>query len=126
MGSESRRRKDSHKEKKCPKGASKSKKSRYSSSSSGESSDSSEESGSSRDKSSRRRKYRKDELQGELRKLSLLLSEVTMRREKMLKHGCWECKSISASTTTLLRWKPTLLSINCKDKLPFGGNSWKE
>ena len=69
MGSNSRRRKDSHKEKKHPKGASKSKKSHYSSSSSGESSDSSEESGSSWDKSSRRRKYRKDELQGELRKV---------------------------------------------------------
>ena len=69
MGSDPRRRKDSHKEKKFPKGASKSKKSRYSSPSSRESSYSSEESGSSQDKSSRRRKYRKDELQGELRKV---------------------------------------------------------
>ena len=69
MGSESRRRKDSHKKKKRPKGASKSKKSRYSSQSSGESSDSYEESKSSQDKSSRRIKYRKDELQGELRKI---------------------------------------------------------
>ena len=69
MGSDSRRRKDSHKEKKHPKGASKSKKSRYSSSSSRESSGSSEELGSSRDKYLRRRKYRKDELQGELRKV---------------------------------------------------------
>ena len=69
MGSDPRRRKDSHKENKRPKGASKSKKSRYSSPSSGESSDSSKESGSSRDKSSRRRKYQKDELQGELKKV---------------------------------------------------------
>ena len=69
MGSDPRRRKDSHKEKKRPKGASKSKKSCYSAPSSGENFDSSEESGSSRDKSSRRRKYRKDELQGELRKV---------------------------------------------------------
>jgi len=44
MGSDSRRRKDSHKKKKRPKGASKSTKSRYSSPSSRESSDSSEES----------------------------------------------------------------------------------
>jgi len=60
-----------------------------------------------------------------LGRLSLLRSEVTMRREKMLKHGCWECKSISTSKTTPPRWKPTLLSISCRDKLPFGGNNWQ-
>ena len=70
MDFDSRRRKDSHKEEKHPKGASKSKKSRYSSPSSGESFDSSEESGSSLDRSlRRRRKYQKDKLHGELRKI---------------------------------------------------------
>jgi len=70
MGSDSRRRKGSHKEKKCSKGDSKSKKCRYSSLSSGDSSDSSEESRSSPDRSSRRkRRHRKDELQGELKKI---------------------------------------------------------
>ena len=61
-----------------------------------------------------------------LGRLSFLHSEVTMRREKMLKHGCWECESIYASTTTPLGWKPTLLSISYKDKLPFGGNNGQE
>ena len=61
-----------------------------------------------------------------LGRLSLLRSEATMRREKMLKRGCWECESSSASTTTRLRWKPALLSISCKDKLTFGGNCGQE
>ena len=70
MDTDSRRRRGSYKEKKRSKDASKRKKSRYSSPLSGESSDSSEESKSSLDRSSkRRRKYRKDELQGELRKI---------------------------------------------------------
>ena len=64
------RRRGSYKEKKRSKDASKYKKSRYSSPSLGDSSDSPEESKSSLDRSSKiRRKYRKDELQGELRKI---------------------------------------------------------
>ena len=61
-----------------------------------------------------------------LGRLSLLRLEVTVRKEKTLKLGYWECESISASTTTPVGWKPTLLSISCKDKLPFGGNSGQE
>ena len=71
MGSDSRRRRGSYKEKKFSKDASKYKKrSCYSSPSLGDSSDSSKESESSLDRPSRRRrKYCKDELQGELRKI---------------------------------------------------------
>ena len=61
-----------------------------------------------------------------LGRLSLLHLEVTMRKEKMLKLDYWECESISASTTTPPGWKPTLLSISCRDKLPSGGSSWQE
>ena len=71
MGSNSRRRRGSYKEKKCSKDASKyNMRSCYSSPSLGDSSNSSKESKSSLDRpSKRRRKYRKDELQGELRKI---------------------------------------------------------
>ena len=70
MDTDSRRRRGSYKEKKRSKDASKYKKSRYSSPTSEDSSDSSEEPESSFDRPSRRRrKYRKDELQGELRKI---------------------------------------------------------
>ena len=69
MGSNSRRRRDPYEKRKRLKDVSKSKKFCYSSSSSEQSSDSSEESESSRDKSSRKRKYRRDDLQGELRKV---------------------------------------------------------
>jgi len=68
MGSNSRRRRGPYEKKKRLKDVPKSKKSRYSPSSE-ESFDSSEELESSRGKSSRRRKYRRDELQGELRKV---------------------------------------------------------
>lgn len=67
MDTNSRRWRGSYKEKKHSKDASKYKNPRYSSPMSGDSSDSSKESGSSLDMPSRRRrKYRKDELQGEL------------------------------------------------------------
>ncbi len=70
MGSDSRRRRGPYEKKKRSRDVCKSKKSHYSSSSSEESSDLPKESESSRDKPSRRRrKYRKDELQGELRKI---------------------------------------------------------
>ena len=69
MGSNSRGR-DPYGKRKRGKGVSQSKKPQYSSLSSEESSDSPQESASSWDKPSRRRnKYRKDELQGELRKI---------------------------------------------------------
>ena len=70
MDTDSRRRRGSYKEKKRSKDTSMYKKSRYSSPTSGDSFDSSKESESSLDRPSRRRrKYRKDELQGELRKI---------------------------------------------------------
>lgn len=70
MNYDSRKRKESRKEKKHSQSVSKSKKSRYSSPSPGESSDPSKESRSSLDRSSRRRrKHRRDELQGELKKI---------------------------------------------------------
>ena len=68
MGSNSRGR-DSYERRKCLKDIPKSKKLRCSPLSSEESSDSPNDSESSRDKPSRRRKYQRDVLQGELRKV---------------------------------------------------------
>jgi len=70
IDSDCKKRKESRKEKKHSRSVSRSNKSRYSSPSLGESLDSLKESRGSLDRSlGRRRKHRKDELQGELRKI---------------------------------------------------------
>jgi len=93
MSSDSRRRRDPYKERKRSRGFSKSRRPCYSSSSSRGSFDSPEESRSSPDRPSdkrKRRRHRMDELQGSLGRLSLLILKVIVRKEKMLKLGCYE------------------------------------